>query len=102
MPIAGFVINVDPTDPVSALEALGSMEGVEIHGYDEKGNVVAVLESDTTDEMEALVRQVNSIDGILSVGLTYFNAEDEVEKVERGEYVPSCSLGNKQSYWYES
>ncbi len=98
MPIAGFVINVDPADPAPALEALGSMECVEVHGHDEKGNVVAVLESDTTDEMESLVRQINRIDGVLSVGLTYFNAEDEVEKVERGEYVPSRSFGNKVTF----
>jgi nitrate reductase NapD len=95
MPIGGFVINIDPADPAPVIEEIRVMEGVEVHGHDEKGNVVAVLDCRTSEEMEELVGNINQVDGVLSVGLTYFNAEDEVERMEKGEYIPSRSFGNK-------
>lgn len=97
MPIGGFVINVDPANPAPAIEALSGMKCVDVHGHDEKGNVVAVLDCSTSDEMESLVEKINCIDGVFSVGLTYFNAEDEVNNMEKGEYIPSRSFGNKTS-----
>ncbi|NPA93984.1 MAG: chaperone NapD [Thermodesulfobacteria bacterium] len=78
MPVGGFVINVDPDKIHETLNLIGEIDGVEIHGSDEKGNVVAVLESDTSKEMEEKVEDIMKIDTVLSVGLTYFNAEDEV------------------------
>jgi len=95
MPIGGFVINVDPSDSASAVRTISAMACVEVHGHDERGNVVAVLDCDTSEEMEDIVKKINLVDGVLSVGLTYFNAEDEVERMEKGEYIPSRSFGNK-------
>lgn len=95
MPIGGFVINVDPENPAPAIEVLSGMKCVDIHGHDEKGNVVAVLDCDTSDEMESLVEKINGIDGVFSVGLTYFNAEDEIDNMEKGKYIPLRSFGNK-------
>jgi nitrate reductase NapD len=64
------------------------MNGLEIHGSDEKGNIVAVLETRTTDDLEKLVKQVNAIETVLHVGLTYLNAEDEAELITEGAYTP--------------
>ncbi len=95
MPIAGFVITVMPEDIHKVTETLGSMKNVELHGDDGKGNIIAVLDTETSEDMDKLVKDINRVDGVLSAGLTYFNAEDEVERMDRGEFVPSRSFGNK-------
>ncbi len=95
MPIGGFVITVFPEDIQSVVKALRGFDQVEVHGHDDNGNVVAVLDCDTSEDMEALVGRIGRVKGVLSVGLTYFNAEDEVEKMEKGQYIPSRSFGNK-------
>ncbi len=82
MPIGGFVINVDPEKIEESLDSLRKVAGVEIHGSDEKGNVVAVLESATSEDMEKMVKTIMKIETVFSVGLTYFHAEDEVDKKE--------------------
>ncbi len=79
MPVGGFVINVDPDRIEESIKKLTSFRGVEIHGSDEKGNVIAVIESSNSHEMEDMVKEIMKIETVLSVGLTYFNAEDEVE-----------------------
>ncbi len=79
MPVGGFVINVDPDRIEESIKKLTSFRGVEIHGSDEKGNVIAVIESSNFHEMEEMVKEIMKIETVLSVGLTYFNAEDEVE-----------------------
>ena len=96
MPIGGFVVNVHPDFIQTALENLVKFEGLEIHGSDDKGNVVVVLETDTSEQMEEMVKSIMAIDQVLSVGLTYFNAEDEVEKIKAGTYVPERSPGRKR------
>jgi nitrate reductase NapAB chaperone NapD len=95
MPIAGFVISVDPDKTDIAAKEIDKMECAEVHGKDSSGNIVTVLDCHTSDEMEAVVKEISSIDGVFSAGLTYFNAEDEVERMERGEYIPSRSFGNR-------
>ncbi len=95
MPIAGFVITVLPEGMDSVIESLEGMHEVEVHGSDDNGNIIAVLDCETSEDMDVLVKEIHKVDGVLSAGLTYFNAEDEVERIERGEYVPSRSFGNK-------
>ncbi len=84
MPVGGFVINVDPERIEESVHRLESVEGVEIHGSDNKGNVVAVMESSTSSEMEAMVKAIMAIETVYSVALTYFNGEDEVERGRDG------------------
>ncbi len=95
MPIGGFVVNLHPDKIPEGLARLEMMEGLEIHGSDEKGNVVVVLESQTSEQMEEMVKDIMAVEQVLSVGLTYFNAEDEVEKIKAGTYVPERSFGRK-------
>ncbi len=93
MPIGGFVVNVHPDTIDAAIEALKTVEGLEIHGSDERGNVVVVLESETSEQMEEMVRSLMAMEQVLNVGLTYFNAEDEVEKIDSGRNRPNRSFG---------
>lgn len=96
MPIGGFVITVVPELAGTAVESIRRFECLEVHGHDEHGNVVAVLDCETSDEMEDTVRLIEKTDGVLSVGLAYFNAEDEIKKMANGKYIPSRSFGNRQ------
>jgi nitrate reductase NapAB chaperone NapD len=77
MPIGGFVINVRPDDREQAIQSLESVPKLEIEGSDEQGNVVAVIDTETSREMQGVIDQLNKIDTVLSVNLTYVNVEDE-------------------------
>ena len=81
MPIGGFVINIDPTFKEKVLQEFEKLEGVEIYGSDSRGNIIAVIDSETSEEMESSVEKISAINGVLTVGLTYLHAEDEVEKI---------------------
>lgn len=96
MPIGGFVVTCDPERVETVAERLGAIAGVEVHGSDEKGNVVAVLDTSTSDEMEDLVREIEGIEEVLSVGLTYLNAEDEIGKIASGELPVPNPFGRRK------
>ena len=78
MPVGGFVITVDPGVRDEIVAELEKLQGVSIFGSDEQGNVVAVLESDSSKEMEKMTKSIQKIEGVLSLGMTYLNVEDEV------------------------
>lgn len=88
MPIGGFVVNALPEDSREVAEQLERMAGVEVHASDAQGNIVAVIESETSDLMEEIVKQIEGLAKVLNVGAVYLHAEDEVEKIERGEIIP--------------
>ncbi|MFO7830910.1 MAG: chaperone NapD [Desulfuromonadaceae bacterium] len=88
MPIGGFVVNTLPEESREVAEHLDRMTGVEVHGSDKQGNIIAVIESETSDLMEDIVKEVEGLVNVLNVGAVYLHAEDEVEKIERGEIVP--------------
>jgi len=98
MPIGGFVVQSEPEFVNKVKEELLRLPGIEVYANDEKGNIVVVIESETSDIMEKTVNEISSMRGVLSVGLAYLHAEDEVEKIEKGEYVPTISLGNKKPH----
>lgn len=78
MPIGGVVITTRPDDLNAARVQLAAINGVEIHGLDDKGHIVAVLDTRTAEEMEQLVKTMNGCPLVLHVGLTYLNMEDVV------------------------
>jgi len=85
MPIGGVVISCIPENKVRVLKSLETLEGVEIHGDDDAGNIVAVLDFATSDEMEKCIDRINANNSILNVGLTYLNTEDEADMMKKGE-----------------
>ena len=88
MPIGGFVAHILPEKKEEVLSSFSRFEKLTIYGHDEKGHVIVVLESETSEEMEDLVHQLLKIEGVLSLDLAYLHGEDEVEKIERGEIKP--------------
>jgi len=85
MPISGVVITSRPTDKAEVLRALAAIAEVEVFGDDAQGNVVAVLETVSSEEMEKLIDRISKNPFVLHVGLTYLNTEDEAERMARGE-----------------
>ncbi len=96
MPIGGFVVSVLPADVERFKEKLETMENVDVYGWDEKGNIVVVIEAETSDLMEDVVERIKKMEEVLSVGLAYLHFEDEVEKIEKGEIKPEIFSGRKK------
>ncbi len=95
MPIGGFIINIDPKSKDATISCLKEYRQVEVHGVDDDGNVVAVLDTETFEEMEQLTKKLQQVEGVVTLGITYFDAEDELKKIEQGLLQPSFSFGRK-------
>jgi nitrate reductase NapD len=87
MPISGVVITSRPTDKAEVLRFLAAIAEVEVFGDDDRGNIVAVLETASSEDMEKLIDRISKDPGVLHVGLTYLNTEDEAERMAQGEPV---------------
>jgi nitrate reductase NapD len=77
MPISGVVISSRPQDKTDVLLTLAAMPAVEVFGDDEQGNIVAVLETASSEDMQNLIDRISKDQMVLNVGLTYLNTEDE-------------------------
>ncbi len=97
MPIGGFVISFHPEDKEKVLARLGEESTLEVHGVDDKGNIVAVVDTPTSDEMDAIVHQLEKTETILNVGLAYLHAEDEIDGILKGEIKPKGFFGGRRS-----
>ncbi len=92
MPIASFVVSTDAESGPKVEEAVKKFPGVEVYGSELKENtyhIIIVIDSETSDEMEDIEKQIRHLDGVLNVALAYGYFEDEYEKIERGEIVPA-------------
>ena len=84
MPISGVVITGKPENRAEILSSLAALIGVEVFGDDDRGNIVAVLETDSSEGMERLIDRIGKTPSVLHVGLTYLNTEDEAEELAAG------------------
>lgn len=96
MPIGGFIVNAQPEFVSDVAGQLKNIDDVEVHGFDNDGNIVAVIDSVTSDVMEAQVKKIEAIEPVLTVGVAYLHAEDEVDMIERGELVIDNPFGRKK------
>lgn len=85
MPISGVVITCQVKQKDQVLQGLAALPEVEIHGDDEKGNIVVVLETDSSEKMEKVIDRISKDINVLNVGLTYLNTEDEALRMADGE-----------------
>jgi nitrate reductase NapD len=87
MPISGVVISSCPQDKTDVLQILAAMPAVEVFGDDEQGNIVAVLETASSEDMQNLIDRISKDQMVLNVGLTYLNTEDEALRLPDGKDV---------------
>jgi len=85
MPISGVVISSSPTEKKRVLQGLAAIPEVEVFGDDQQGNIVAVLDTESSEEMEKILDRISKDRHVLHVGLTYLNTEDEAERMAKGE-----------------
>jgi len=88
MPISGIIITSTPEKLDEVLTELKEISELEVHGADEQANIVAVLDTESSEEMETIIDRINKDEKILNVGVTYLNTEDEAEKMADGEKLP--------------
>ncbi len=96
MVIGGFVVQTLPGERNVIVEKLTSLQGVEVYGADKKGNIVTVVEADSSDALGEVVKLMEKLDDVLNVGMTYMNMEDEAEQIASGESTPRVFTGRKQ------
>lgn len=87
MPIGGVVISSVPEMKELVVKQLENLTEVEVHGNDEDGNIVAVLDTKTSEDMERIIDRINKDENVLTVGMTYLNTEDEAELMAKGERI---------------
>ncbi len=85
MPISGVVITSKLTEKEEVLRSLALIDEVEVYGDDDKGNIVAVLETGSSEAMEKLINRISKDQNVLHVGMTYLNTEDEAQRMTKGE-----------------
>ena len=95
MPIGGFVLNFEKQLERHVISACSQFSELEIHGVVEDGQAAVVLDTSSSDEMEQLVRQIETIPGVLSLGAVYMHAEDEIDQIASGEVEINFSFGRK-------
>ena len=95
MPIGGFIVSAIPESKEEIMHRLRKIEGSSIYGSDDKGNIIWVLDTESSDEMEKIVEEIEKTDGVLNVGVAYMHFEDELEKIEKGIIKPKIRFGKK-------
>ncbi len=102
MVIAGFVVQSLPDERKAVVASLKNVAGVEVYGDDAAGNIVAVAEAETSEDLEKIVKIMEETDSVMNVGLTYMNMEDEAKKIASGESKPKVFGGrNKKQVPFE-
>jgi len=89
MVIAGFVVQCQPQSQQDIIVALEAMADVDVFGADGKGNIVTVVDAESSADLEKIVKKMEGLEQVLTVGLTYLNMEDEAEKIALGELSPN-------------
>lgn len=88
MVIAGFVVQCQPQSQQDVVATLVAIAQVEVFGADKKGNIVTVVEAESSAQLEEIVKKMEKLDQVLTVGLTYLNMEDEAEQIAGGTFSP--------------
>jgi nitrate reductase NapAB chaperone NapD len=77
VPIAGVVVSTYRDKAGSLEEKLHVFPGVETHGGDGRGHLIAVLEAPDREGMETLIRRLEAMDEVLNVGITFLAADTD-------------------------
>ena len=95
MPIASFIMTLDRRDPEQLIRNCQRDPEVEVHGLNDAGLAVVVIDAASSRRLEELAARLQQLDGVLSLAPVYLNAEDEIARIESGELRPEFSFGRK-------
>lgn len=76
MPVSGIVLTCAAGNADAVAQRIAALPGVEVHGVQPDGRIVAVVEADTVDGEVKLVSDLHEIDGVVSVQVAYHNFEE--------------------------
>ena len=77
--VSGVVILCQPSDVKRIQEAAETLEGVESHFCDESGKIVVTLETNSIDNEIKMIKQLESIPGVISAQMVYSYHSNELE-----------------------
>ena len=78
MAISGILVHCLTDDLTDVEQQVSSMEELTTYGIHEDAYVVAVVES-PSDRIEKVIKQINHLEGVLTVYTTYLTIEDEID-----------------------
>ncbi len=82
MPITGVAVQTVPDEMQKVYKTLEKMEGVTLYGDDNKGNIIAVLDTKNKKELDELSQKIERVDGVVQVMGVYNYFEDDVTEAE--------------------
>lgn len=77
MNISGVLILIKPEFQHSIADALTQLPGVELHAVTEQGKMVVTLEMHSLSNAVDCLTQIQMLEGVLSVAMTYNQIVDE-------------------------
>jgi nitrate reductase NapAB chaperone NapD len=78
MAISGILVHCLEDDLQTVEKQVSSMDELTTYGIHENAYVVAVVES-PSDVIEKVVKNIGSLEGVLTVYTTYLTIEDEID-----------------------
>lgn len=74
--ISGVLVRAYPQNIKSVEKALADYEGVEVHGNNSDGRIVATVEQEGAGELSTVLARMHDIPGVLSASMIYHQFED--------------------------
>ena len=99
MPIVGCVVFVKPDKGKEIEDKLKNIKNVEVYTGEYKKEfgaylIIIVLEGETFEELEAIEKQINDLEGVMYIGVGEAYFLDDFEKIEKGEVYPNNPFGS--------
>jgi nitrate reductase NapD len=78
--ISSLVVHVRPERCAAVRDAIGALEGAEVHAGTEDGKLVVVLETDSETETMARIAAINEMQGTIAASLIYHEIDVDSEE----------------------
>lgn len=77
MNISGILVLTDPAKTGYVIKAIAAVDGAQLHKDLGDGRIVMTIEREGTRGQVATAREIQAIDGVVSVLMAYHHFEDE-------------------------
>ena len=82
MPITGVAVQTIPAETEKVYKILEEMTEVSLYGNDGKGNIIAVLDTKSKNDLDELSQKIESLEGVIKVLGVYHHFEDDLAETE--------------------